>query len=61
MNPWWKSRRLLVYLFAAIATTQWQSGYLPIPNVEAIVWISVVFIGGQSLVDAARAFRGGGA
>jgi hypothetical protein len=63
MNDWWESKRLLVWLLGVIGTSGWGVGenamYIPTPDVPSVMWLSLAYILGQSVVDAARALKGG--
>lgn len=65
MSSWWNSKRLLVLLVGIVATSTWAGEWRGIPVPSPDVWwtgtMIVAYIGGQSLVDFAKALRGGAA
>lgn len=65
MSTWWNSKRLLVLLVGIIATSTWGAEWngipVPAPNVYWTGVMAVAYITGQSLVDCAKAWRGGAA
>lgn len=56
MSEWWNSKRLLVLLVGLIGTSSF-AGWSVAPDTYSIMMLCAVYIGGQSLVDAAKAWR----
>lgn len=62
MSEWFRSKRLHVLLLAIVGTAAWglegREWWQPVFDAGAITKLAVVYIAGQSLVDAAKALGG---
>ena len=60
-HKWYESNRMLVLLVGLIATSAWGVGeaaaYMPTPDADAVTMLTGIYIGGESLVAAAKAWR----